>query len=652
MAITLTESELLTLQRMSDQALPGSYWQIYEWLANKLEENGVAGSDSTVLWLRGATEANAGRGAMSAMIREYTQTQNELRYGIRLSMGQMQEASDAVAKSLLKDLLGGNAPRWPRGLVPDITRIAEADATAVGETLFNTVGDTSAAPTNSAWSGTLLFSLLRSDQAGRLMSTGTAGAIDTLNDLRDVLYAFAAYAEGFKAARAQFLIEGALGQNTQQFTDLLILGKTSASYLQGTGTPESLKSAMLAGTDNPVLREAFRRIEEVGASRLLDMLKGAMQGKAVIGTTTDDNFVQNAHAHFGGLSAARMQSLKVDWLPADAASLAARAAVDVNVRAALAGLSIVSVQVDADVAARLSLYDPNTGIGEITEAWIRDRAAMTSQVARSDWASTKVMTGQGVEANAQYIDIASGAKVLIGAVLPQQRAQIVFGDQAANTLTGYGLADRLYGGADNDTLSGQGGNDHLEGHAGNDSLDGGAGTDTLLGGAGDDVLLGGTDNDDLRGGAGNDIYRFTSGWGADTIVDADGKGSIEVEGLGPINGSGADKVAEGVWQTADKKVNYTLVSVDAQRNDLLITFSDRPDVIRIQNWSQDKGVGITLEQTLPTVSDFSGEAGNRNHPVGLLEVAQSARHFAVRAAGARRRLPAGNDAAFFARSAA
>jgi serralysin len=189
MAINLSELELAALQGMEVQAQAKQigFWQIYEWLANVLIQKGMSSLDSTVLWLRGATEANEGQGAMSVLIREYTNTQYQLRYGSSVSAPLMQEASNAVAQNLINDLLGRNAPAWPRSLVPDIARIAESDARGVGEALFgpsrgHDINDT-AFTQNSAWSGSLLFSLLGSNQNGRLMSTGTAGSIDTLNEM-------------------------------------------------------------------------------------------------------------------------------------------------------------------------------------------------------------------------------------------------------------------------------------------------------------------------------------------------------------------------------------------------------------------------------------------------------------------------------------
>jgi hypothetical protein len=63
MTVTLTPSELQTLEAM--EALARSklipYWQIYQWLADTLTGKGVASQDSVLLWLKGATEANAGR---------------------------------------------------------------------------------------------------------------------------------------------------------------------------------------------------------------------------------------------------------------------------------------------------------------------------------------------------------------------------------------------------------------------------------------------------------------------------------------------------------------------------------------------------------------------------------------------------------------
>ena len=151
-------------------------------------------------------------------------------------------------------------------------------------------------------------------------------------------------------------------------------------------------------------------------------------------------------------------------------------------------------------------------------------------------------------------------------------------------LTGSAGADTLVGYATDDSLRGLAGKDTLWGRAGNDRLDGGSGADTMYGEGGDDtyivedsadvvveaanagldtveaaltyslpanvenltltgqsainatgnalgntltgnpaanVLDGGAGNDTLKGGLGNDTYRFTAGWGHDTISEND-----------------------------------------------------------------------------------------------------------------------------------
>ncbi|MGN7838596.1 hypothetical protein [Stenotrophomonas sp. 22385] len=67
---------------------------------------------------------------------------------------------------------------------------------------------------------------------------------------------------------------------------------------------------------------------------------------------------------------------------------------------------------------------------------------------------------------------------------------------------------------------------------GDDELDGDLGDDVLVGGAGDDVLV---------GGEGNDTYYFESGWGKDTIRNANPL----------VDGAGLDRIhfAEGILAT-------------------------------------------------------------------------------------------------------
>ncbi|PNA02786.1 hypothetical protein C1X30_23570 [Pseudomonas sp. FW305-BF6] len=65
------------------------------------------------------------------------------------------------------------------------------------------------------------------------------------------------------------------------------------------------------------------------------------------------------------------------------------------------------------------------------------------------------------------------------------------------------------------------GDDELHGYGTNDQLNGWLGNDRLFGEGGDDILEGGAGNDVLDGGTGSDMYRFSRGWGQDTINNYD-----------------------------------------------------------------------------------------------------------------------------------
>ncbi|WP_281286170.1 calcium-binding protein, partial [Methylibium rhizosphaerae] len=142
-----------------------------------------------------------------------------------------------------------------------------------------------------------------------------------------------------------------------------------------------------------------------------------------------------------------------------------------------------------------------------SDNWLNDRQALLQwQMMRNirnieGNTITGAMAGQNILEATNFEDRASGTQIFVGVVdQANQRVQVIFGGESAESLSGYGRNDRLYGGAGDDTLNGEGGNDHLEGNAGADQLNGGEGSDTLLGGAGSDTLDGGQGNDTLTGG--------------------------------------------------------------------------------------------------------------------------------------------------------
>jgi Ca2+-binding RTX toxin-like protein len=199
------------------------------------------------------------------------------------------------------------------------------------------------------------------------------------------------------------------------------------------------------------------------------------------------------------------------------------------------------------------------------------------------------------------------------------------------TLTGYATADQISGGAGNDYLYGAAGDDRLSGDAGddrlygddgNDILSGGEGNDYLYGGNGNDILEGGVGNDTLSGDAGSDLYRFSRGWGQDTVNNYDSKtGKVDaIEFAADIASSDIlvtrssnnlilslagsnDKITVSNYFNSDGASNYKLEE---------IRFADGA------TWSIDKVKELTLLGTAgndtltgyATADQISGGAGN------------------------------------------
>ncbi|WP_426112036.1 calcium-binding protein [Pseudomonas sp. DSP3-2-2] len=167
-----------------------------------------------------------------------------------------------------------------------------------------------------------------------------------------------------------------------------------------------------------------------------------------------------------------------------------------------------------------------------------------------------------------------------------------------DSIWGYASDDTLSGGLGDDTLYGQAGNDTLKGDAGNDTLNGGDGTDLLSGGdgvdtlyggagadllegnsgndnlngdAGDDVLDGGAGNDSLSGGAGSDTYRFSRGWGQDSISNYDTS----------TNKSDAIEFASGIVPGD--------IAVTRSGDSLILTLSGSTDNITVSSYFSNDG---------------------------------------------------------------
>ncbi len=114
-----------------------------------------------------------------------------------------------------------------------------------------------------------------------------------------------------------------------------------------------------------------------------------------------------------------------------------------------------------------------------------------------------------LNSSVRFDDEFSSIENLVGSDLKDK----LYGDGAANDISGLDSSDYIAGGAGADFLEGGNGNDTVIGGTGSDDVYGDGGDDLLIGSAGNDRLVGGTGDDDLRGGLGSDS--LTGGTGID-----------------------------------------------------------------------------------------------------------------------------------------
>ncbi|MGP1664850.1 MAG: hypothetical protein ACTS5I_02835, partial [Rhodanobacter sp.] len=343
----------------------------------------------------------------------------------------------------------------------------------------------------------------------------------------------------------------------------------------------------LTSTTIDALLKASTAVDADSLEQTLDALRKTILGASIVptkGTGTADSqasreaFYSNLYglisapqfvALIGSVYLESLVTKSADALTGlakngDLDALAYRYALKAGNPFALLGVDYATLH---NSAGELDLYDPETGEGELTDAYLADRAAFLTwklKLAVEDFKDTDgAYTKAGVDAF--FNDMGSNLQINLGAngTSPSDKPRYIFGadqtDGSSEALSGGSQADHLYGGGGNDVLYGYDQNDYLEGNAGSDTLTGGLGRDTLLGGAGDDTLEGGKDNDRLNGGLGDDTYKFTSGDGWDWIEDQDGVGHIEYDGL-TLGSQTIEEIAPNVWQeqTGSATVTYSL----------------------------------------------------------------------------------------------
>lgn len=238
----------------------------------------------------------------------------------------------------------------------------------------------------------------------------------------------------------------------------------------------------------------------------------------------------------------------------------------------------------------LELYDPATGLGELSEEYLRDRASMLAWKIRFDTGGmddddhifdgdrfadrTDKPYGEdwdsgSVRGDWNYVDLSAGTP----------------GEPLSLFIDGRG--ERLFA-ADPD-------HQIVFGSAGVDVIGGTDTSDRLYAGSGKDILNGGSGNDHLEGGTGFDTYVFGPGDGTDTVLDSDGQGVVRIDGVDAVGRNGLDPwewlaLGQQSWADLQNGILYSLETVGGESR-LLVR---RGGInILVRGWSEGE-LGISL----------------------------------------------------------
>ncbi|MBL1432481.1 MAG: hypothetical protein COB94_003425 [Gammaproteobacteria bacterium] len=582
-------------------------------------------------WFEGAVQINEasapGESAFADLIRFYTQRTGQLHFGesvgatgaqfdpyaslIEAPNG-IQRASNVVAERAFQFILDTNR-------VPTLEEISNEDATGVGDTLFILDQLDTAFSNNSAWAGTILFSLLDGDETDRLLADrgqnlddlNNPAEFNKIEDLRNIIFAV----DAFDYALTQTIeFSGFTPNNITEVVLALPLADNVAASLINTFSidAESFNDEfLLNATGGSVAAEAIEYVVQQGRAKLVaelaDLFQVDISGSDFLGGA-NTVFAQLEQNGFLNLDITRIDNLSADAIIDEAQD-------SIAYTYALINLSPFVVEGD------LSIYDIHNQNGELdlasySDQFIQDRAEflvslIDAQVENTD--SLLPAPGSPLIPRTQFTDSTTNATVTIGGGASLSLGlfrEVRFGtnqdDAGANEIQGGLGDDHLFGLGGNDVIRGGDGDDYIEGGRGIDQLFGGdnrdtlvggddadilrgeAGMDTLQGGKGNDDLYGGVDNDILEGGADDDNYFFESGDGRDTIIDAEGINTIFVNGQ---RLSAATQITSGIAIFEDNN-NENIIYNLLDNGDLFINIID----------------GINRDSL--TIKDFGSTANN------------------------------------------
>jgi Ca2+-binding RTX toxin-like protein len=212
----------------------------------------------------------------------------------------------------------------------------------------------------------------------------------------------------------------------------------------------------------------------------------------------------------------------------------------------------------------------------------------------------------------------------------------LYGDSAANMLSGRDRADILDGRGGNDQINGQDGADLIIGGDGKDVLFAGGGDDTVQGGAGGDEIYGGTGLNTLSGGDGADRFSgdlrvgrntIDGGAGIDVLYTASAGGLVTVDlELGTVVGGMYDGSTVANVENLTNASGSTPVAYYGDGNDNVLSGGNAADLLDGRD-AQDRLVGGGGNDIMnggkqgdtfiggPGADQFNGGHGARNTAV-------------------------------------
>lgn len=235
---------------------------------------------------------------------------------------------------------------------------------------------------------------------------------------------------------------------------------------------------------------------------------------------------------------------------------------------AITGTSASTLYNTINTDGSLKLYDPEARTGNITDAYLEDRAEFLAEK--------------------------------IGSALSNLEYQRMAWNASGGDLTyfrDYESKFELFSGLDSDTdpLPINDANQILFGSSRPDMLTGGNQFDRLYGMDGNDLLIGGKSDDRLEGGMGDDVYCYRAGDGHDTIFDTDRVGHIvymDAQGQHHLLDGGTRTPGDsGAYADASGRFRY------AQNGANLTITLDGVDAVTLNNFNLARAdLGLSLQE--------------------------------------------------------